>query len=137
MKHHYTDKTLTLECDPEEQKDLREMFADIAAIGACYGTTGDEKDFLEWFIANSELEWIDPEDTGDLTSAPLLGILGEEGIAGITVFQENYGYVDSGHDGRNSLVQPILHRWGYPHYQLRSFLADLAENGKVEFVNSW
>jgi len=64
-------------------------------------------DLLESLVCNSELEWIDPSVTGDLTAAPILAILDEAG--------------------------QILHRWGFMDYQVRSVLQDLAERGRAEF----
>lgn len=67
-------------------------------------------DFLEQLVCNSELDWIRPEETGDLTDAPLLGIREESGA---------------------------IERWGFEPYCLRSPLIDLRDSGEVVFSNQW
>lgn len=69
-------------------------------------------DFLEQLVCNSELDWIRPEETGDLTDAPLLGI----------------------RDSENTVV---TERWGFEPYCLRSPLIDLRDSGEVIFSNRW
>ena len=121
-------KSLTIVADDDEQAMLREMDEKhIHADSTLF-------DWFEWLICNSELAWVNPADTGDLTSAPMLGILGEQGVKDITVFQENFGYVECGSDGRNTFVQPILERWAFMDYQVRSALQDLRDHGKVVFT---
>jgi hypothetical protein len=46
-------------------------------------------EFFEEFLANSDLEWIDPEEIGALTDAPILGTKDEHGKV-----IEAYGYMD-------------------------------------------
>ena len=99
------------------------------------GHKADSDQALYEFFADIDLAWIDPADTGDLTSAPMLGILGEEGVKDITVFLENYGYVQSGSDGHNTFVQPILERWAFMDYQVRSVLGDLRDYGRAVFIS--
>jgi hypothetical protein len=72
-----------------------------------FGTIQQEIDFLDPLICNSELDWIDPAECGDLTEAPMLGILDEEGN--------------------------VIERWAYMDYQVRSFLNDLADDGFAVF----
>ena len=67
-----------------------------------------EHEALEVLICNSDLEWIDPSETGDLTDAPMLGI--------------------RDHKGR------IFHHWAYMDYQVRSFIDDLIETGRAIFI---
>jgi hypothetical protein len=67
-----------------------------------------EFEALEHLMANSELDWISPEEIGALTDAPMLGLRDEEGIPTAA--------------------------WGFMDYALRSFLTDLVENGKAVFV---
>jgi len=58
---------------------------------------------------NSGLQWIDASETGDLTSAPMLG------------------FKDLEND-------TVLDRWAFMDYQVRSVLEDLRDTGKVVFV---
>ena len=59
-------------------------------------------------LANSELDWINPEDCGALTSAPLLAILDSDGL-------------------------PIK-VWGFMDYQVKSVVNELLEKNFVTFV---
>ena len=65
-------------------------------------------DQLEHITANSNLEWIDPSATGDLTSAPMLGILGKN--------------------------DEVTERWAFMDYQVRSVLVDLRDKGEAVFI---
>lgn len=124
-------KILTLTCTPEEQATLREMEQeDLFTLEA-------ESEFLEELLANSELDRIDPCETGDLTDAPLLGILDSK------TFPEDRRYLDRpdaigwhhvGHWGEKDQWQPILERWGYMDYQAQSFLEELRDRGTVNFI---
>ena len=96
-------KTLTIIAADDDRQWLRKM--DDAKIQA--DTTMLE--YFEWMVCNSELEWISPDETGDLTSAPMLGIRNK----------------------RNAIVD----RWGYMEYALRSPLCDLRDDGRAVFVN--
>lgn len=65
---------------------------------------------LETLTANSEFQWINPSETGDLTDAPMLGI-------------------------RDGDTDVIVARWAYMDYQVRSFVDDLIEHGRAVFVS--
>ena len=134
MNYHISaDRTkLTLIADAEDRAILRQWTAEGDGIGSdrlMY-------DFLEPITCNSELQWVNPSETGDLTDAPMLGIYGEEGIKDLTVFAPNHGLVETGSDGRNTYVKPILERWGYMSYAVRSLLEDLRDTGEVILVSS-
>jgi len=75
-------------------------------------------EFFESFLCNSDLDWVPPEITGDLTDAPILGI---------------YEYdpeLNSG-DGEYYLVE----RWAFMDYQVKSVLEELLENGRIIFIS--
>lgn len=63
---------------------------------------------FENFIANSEYDWIQPEEVGALTSAPMLGVRDEAGN--------------------------ITHAYGFMDYQVRSAQEVLVANGSVFFA---
>ena len=67
-----------------------------------------EIDVLDRLIANSELDWVSPSETGDLTDAPMLGIRGEDGM--------------------------VIERWAYMAYEVKSFLDDLID-GEAVFIS--
>ena len=95
--------------------------------------------FLEPRICNSELDWTDSRDTGDLTNAPILCLLGEDikDSERAAFPHDIYGWRHIGNDGNEDYFQPILERLGYPHYAVRSFLTDLMETGTARFINAW
>lgn len=96
---------LIVSADELERALLREMPAEEIQSDAALW------DFLEQLVCNSELEWIRPEETGDLTDAPLLGIRESD--------------------------ESISERWGFMPYALRSPLIDLRDKGEAVFSNSW
>lgn len=95
-------KSATFTCTQKERKILREMGQEVCQDQAMYN-------FFEGLISNSELEWIQPYETGDLTSAPIIGIYSENG--------------------------KVKERWAFMDYQLRSVLEDLRDFGKVIFIS--
>lgn len=74
-------------------------------------STSDELEALDHLTSSSELEWINPVQTGDLTEAPLLGIFDADGN--------------------------VVQRWGYEPYAVRSFLDDLLNTGEAKFSDIW
>jgi hypothetical protein len=95
-----------------------------------------ECEILEHVLANSELQWVYPEDTGDLTDSPLLGTLDSEENCSRTK-SGPHGAVSIAHDEDGDWYCPILERWGYPYYAIHSFLDALADEGEVVFYNHW
>lgn len=89
--------------------------------------------FLEPLFANSELEWIDPSWSGDLTSAPMIGILGKEESHELSDWL-GLGLLFEGQWDDKKWFRPILFRWAYMNYEIRSPLHDLLEKGSVKFV---
>jgi len=128
MKHIISPdrKTLTIYVDDQERADLREL-------GEAIQTDANMHDFLEPLTCNSELQWTDPAWIGDLTSAPMLGILGgyRPVTSGGLCPSGPYGHKPAG-PGR---FQPILERWAFMDYQMRSVLEDLREKGESVFIS--
>lgn len=119
---------ITITADIDEQTELRTLRMEEPEEWA---TTAAECEALESLLANSELQWIDPANTGDLTDAPMLGITGEEQR------EESgpYGAIHTGGDEHGPRFSPILERWAFMPYALRSFLEDLADTGEATFTN--
>jgi hypothetical protein len=121
---------LTITIDADEREMLRRMDREgpdsIQSDKAMH-------EFFEPLIANSELEWINPADTGDLTDAPMLGILGESRRDDATPrgYQGPKIYCGTG------MIQPILERFGFADYQVVSVLETLRDRGEVIFSNQW
>ena len=68
-------------------------------------STQAEADFFEPFLANSEFQWIRPEEICALTSAPILGIKNEN--------------------------EEVTEAYGFMNYAVRGMLEDLLEYGEV------
>ena len=101
---------LTLTVDKQEQLDLisvRSMDAEEMP-GMEWGSDSQVYYWFEDFIANSEFEWVDASETGDLTDSPMLGIRNEEWI--------------------------VTERWAYLIYETHYILDDLIEKGSVILV---
>lgn len=123
-------RTLTIFTQGSERRELKRLGDEIQQDATMFA-------FLEPLVCNSELEWIPEGVTGDLTSAPMLGILGDE--MPIETIREQvksrFGTIPCGFDGHFHLYQPILERWAYLAYQLRSPLVDLRDTGNAVFTN--
>lgn len=128
MRYTKTDTTLTIYVDEHEQSELLELRRDdpdyFKSDDAMY-------DFFESFIINSDLVWVFPDDTDDLTEAPMLGELGSETTNPGGLF----GDLFAGWDDKTKFYIPIVNRWAFMDYAVRSVLDDLAENGHVFFRN--
>ncbi len=96
-------KRLTLTASRKERAELAGEHPSL------FGSSLHEAEILEDLLANSCLEWIQPEECGDLTDAPILGFRDEEGKA-------------------------TGERWGFMDYALRSFCEDLRYKGEAIFI---
>jgi len=92
-----------LSCDPNTQAELIVIRGDEDSE---WGSIRSQNEILEWFLCNSEWDWIDPSETGDLTDAPMLGIR------------------DDDNEGT------VIERYAFMPYAIRSFLDDLADSGE-------
>ena len=94
---------LILRADCIEREAIKEIISQ-------YGTTYQaEAEALEHLIANSELDWIAPEEISALTNAPILGLRDNEGNP--------------------------TNAWAFMDYQIRSFLNDLVKTGEAIFIS--
>jgi len=116
---------------------------DFDDFSETWGTADAEVALLECLVCNSELTWIHPEDTGDLTDAPLLGVWGqeisEEELGTVACYGHTWcGCWEGGPSWKHQrFYNPIIERWGFAPYGLRSFMDDLADTGKAIFTNRW
>jgi hypothetical protein len=123
-------KTLRLFADAEERSNLRALKAETAQW---FATDKCEGEALEHLLSNSSLQWINPADTGDLTSAPMLGITdGDGALEDLPV--NRFGQTQVGHWGGFDRYAAIIARWAYMDYQVRSFVEELMDKGQVDFV---
>jgi hypothetical protein len=125
-----TNGCLILKADAVERESIKQMVADHGCdyCGQC------EANALESLIANSELEWIRPEEIGALTSAPILGIYGNETELPANVKHPEDLLIIGRWDGK-TWYQPVSAAWGFMDYAVRSFLQDLIEDGKAVFIS--
>ena len=107
MKYTYdlnTNGCLILTADSQERGWLKELANDQGEF-----TSRAEYEALESLVANSDLDWIRPEEIGALTDAPILGLRKEDGTPEAA--------------------------WGFMDYAVRSFVQDLIDTGKAVFVS--
>lgn len=91
-------------------------------------------DAFEDLIANSDLDWVEPEYIGALTAAPILGIYGETVPSDKAPHARPVGGWHDEDGVYRHWVDPVESAWAFMDYVLRSPLEDLIENGKVIFV---
>jgi hypothetical protein len=106
MKYTYdlnTNGCLILTADSIERDEIR------ALIRRCGTSERAEVEALETLLTNSDLDWIQAEEIGALTSAPILGLRREDG--------------------------DVTAAWAFMDYQVRSFLEDLVRVGRAVFVS--
>lgn len=119
---------LILTVDAETQQYLQREQAEDEK----FDTDSYMHDLFDGFIANSEYAWISPATCGDLTDAPILGILSEEQKLpeGVT-YDDGSGWLVSG----PGLGHRVEERWGWMMYQIQSLQAELAEKGRAVLIS--
>lgn len=104
------EKGLKITIDDIDKRFLAEILVDRAYDPKTNDVIGSDVvmyDFFDPFICNSEFEWIRPEDIGALTSAPILGCLGEN--------------------------DEVVEAYGYMNYAVQSLMQDLYDTGETFF----
>jgi hypothetical protein len=92
-------------------------------------------DLLEPLVTNDAFTWLYSGCTGDLTSAPMLGVMGDE-MPGPEDTEDalGMGLVHVGcwhHKGQpRQMYQPVLQRWAFMSYQITSPQRELGVTGK-------
>lgn len=124
MKIEVSAQELRITADAIELQNLGDL-AD--AEGDKFDSISTMCDVFEFMVTDRGFEWVCPDDTGDLTDAPMLGILGDEGPDSVSPF----GRIDTG----TTLYTPILWRWGFMDYALVSPQRRLLDDGHVVFVS--
>lgn len=130
MKYTFNDTRtqLIVSADEIDRANLREMGQEIH----------QDKTMCEFFdpiVCNSELNWIDAANTGDLTSAPMVGILSEPEFKrhNLKTVQDHRNIIASC-DTYGLMVCHVTERWAFMDYQARSVLEDLRDKGEVIFT---
>lgn len=106
MDYRTEDHRLIITIDDEERTELREAREE----NEDFDSDAFMCEFLEPLTCNSELDWIGPEETGDLTDAPILGIRDAD----------NY--------------ETIVDRWAFMSYETISVQQALLDNGQAIFI---
>jgi len=135
MTHEFRNNRsqLVILADAQDRADLRELKDEDPDK---WGTSQAEIEQLEHMLCNCELGWINPEDTGDLTDAPILGIVAGSDDEIITENKGPHGAIVVGSWDGAMRYAPILERWAYMLYERRTFLEDLLDKGEAVFVDS-
>lgn len=104
IRHQFSDdrRKLILSIDQHTADELT-----LAAFEPEFSSDKFMFEVFEHLVSNSELQWIDPSETGDLTEAPMLGIRDEDG--------------------------KVLERWAYMDYQIKDMVTELMNNLTVTF----
>jgi hypothetical protein len=110
MKYRIEENRLVITCTPEEQADLVVMRDENPER---FGTDDFMYDLLENLVTNDSFSWIDSGVTGDLTSAPMLALLGDEEIG---PHEDCNGLYPCGRWDDETRVQPVLYRWAFMDY---------------------
>lgn len=126
---------LRITAEAEERVDLHKLRAERREANESFGTTADEADALEKLIANSELDWLPEGSTGDLTSAPMLGIYGEP--QPLNALTARFGERVATHGSQGAWYEPITARWAFMDYQVKSFLDDMIFQGYADFQGGY
>ena len=133
MRHTATPDTLTITITEAERAELRELRDEKPET---FGSDSTMAEFLEPLTANSELSWLPEGATGDLTSAPMLGILGKEMAEPVPAESRGYGLVQIGQwDGKRQF-SAIVERWAWMNYAVQSLLDALLNDGEAVLVAS-
>jgi hypothetical protein len=94
-------------------------------------------ELLEPMLTDDCFTWLPEGTTGDMTSAPMIGILGDEMSGPSPGEAECSGLYPCGRweaDGAlREMYQPVLRRWAFMNYAVSSPQQDLAETGKCEW----
>jgi hypothetical protein len=138
MKHEISEdrSKLTIFFTDKEREELREL-PEAIEPGSRHTIHSNATmcDYLEPLTCNSELEWTDSDITGDLTDAPMLAIFGEDERLPIgKEWDVLQGTMLAGRHGGNTWVRPVLERWLFADYMVRSVLEVLRDYGQVVFI---
>jgi hypothetical protein len=126
MDYAIQDGKLVFTVDQEDRKLLAQFKQEA---GDNWESDGVMYDIFEPVICNSELDWLSSTDTGDLTEAPLLGVLAPRPV------RERQGAcVFTGFDPVGPLYYPIVGRWAFMDYERMSPQEKLLRDGVCVFT---
>jgi hypothetical protein len=120
----------------EERNDLRER---RESDPDSWGSDLNEREAVSDSLFAAGYDWVRPEESGDLTSAPMFGLRGSELPIPERMTNENdrgdlcVTYWDN--NKREGTFAPVLKRWAYMNYAVRTFLDDMIDDGHADFQN--
>lgn len=107
MQHQINnDNNLLIILDEEEMKALLEESRENDS----FKTNDFMYDLFEPLICNSDLEWLSPEQTGDLTDAPILGVT-------------------------DPVTNTVVERWAFMSYETTSPQEQMLDSGMALFIS--
>lgn len=137
MKYRITDNALTITVSPAEQEGLRALHASDPDK---FDTDDAMFVVLAMFTNHECYFWVDPSDTGDLTSAPILALFGEEEVGPSPEEAKGKGLYLVGHfppkpgEAIEYHYYPITHRWAFMDYQVTTPQRQLMDRGETTFT---
>lgn len=134
--HHDEHGRLVITVTKREQRSLQvaQRRDEKGRCDPCFDSDAFMHDLLEPLVTG-DFAWLPEGCTDDLTSAPMLGVMGDE-MPGPDDTQDalGMGLVHVGrwhHQGRlRQMYQPVLRRWAFMNYAVTSPQRDLAETGR-------
>ncbi len=136
------ESTLVITVTKEEQRRLAAYMrrSEAGELGSHEPTFGSDDflyDLLESMFSDDSFTWLPEGTTGDMTSAPMIGILGDEmpgpapGRAQCSGLYPCGRWEVGGH--LREMYQPVLQRWAFMDYAVTSPQRELAEHGRCEW----
>src|SRR4029077_7341544 len=119
---------LVITVTPEEQEQLRayrqrDEQGELKDYEPRFQSDDFLHDLLEEMTTNDEYTWLPEGTTGDITSAPMLGILGDE----IEFLKPDIPECSGFFPWSSGSCRPVLERWAFMDYALTSPQGELAE----------
>lgn len=136
------DSTLIITVTTREQRRLksylrRDRKEKLASHELAFDSGDLLYDLLQPMFTNDSYCWLPEGTTGDMTSAPIVGILGDEMPGPAKDKAVCAGLYHCGRwevDGDlREIYQPVLRRWAFMDYALTSPQRELAERGRCEW----
>lgn len=121
LKIDLENQTLTISADDSERRDLAKLQAEYPDV---FDSDSFTYEMLENLFTNDCFMMLPEGLTSDLTSAPMLGILGNE-----ETHDKPIGDCQGMFACGSASYQPVLYRWAFMNYAITSPQRDLIEDG--------
>lgn len=133
MKLVFTEDSLTMTVDAAERSELARIREDDRDR---FDRDDTMHELFENLTTNDEFIWLPEGITADLTSAPMLAIMGRDELAPRRLRRDpedtlGTGLYVTGSTGKQFICQPVLFRWGFMDYAVTSPQRELLERGKA------